>query len=162
MSFCLKKHFCLSPRHSVILSSKNICLPLSLCHYVFKKISVSLCHHVIMSSKKYMSPFVIMSLCLQKNICLPLSLCHYVFKKIYVSLCHYVIMSSKKYMSPFVIMSLCLQKISVSLSVPLLFCLKMPQLGTEAGPAVVVIVTFLSVLYQHFISCTTSSFTTFL
>ena len=100
MSFCLKKHFCLSPRHSVILSSKNICLPLSLCHYVFKKISVSLCHHVIMSSKKYMSPFVIMSLCLQKNICLPLSLCHYVFKKIYVSLCHYVIMSSKNICLP--------------------------------------------------------------
>ena len=68
----------------------------------------------------------------QKNICLPLSLCHSVFKK---------------HLSP---------------SVTLLFCLKTPQLGTEAGPAVVVIVTFLSVLYQHFIGCTTSSLTTFL
>ena len=133
MSFCLTKITSFSPHHYVILSSKNICLPLSLCHYVFKKISVSLCHHVIMSSKKYMSPFVIMSLCLQKNICLPLSLCHYVFKKI-----------------------------SVSLSVPLLFCLKTPQLGMEAGPAAVIVISFLSVLYQYFISSATSSPTTFL
>ena len=98
---------------------KNICLPLSLCHSVFKK-----------------------------NICLPLSLCHYVFKKTSVSLCHYVIMSSKK--------------TSVSLSVTMLFCLKTPQLVTEAGPAVVDVISFLSVLYQYFISCATSSPTTFL
>ena len=42
-----KKH--LSP--FVIMSlclQKNICLPLSLCHYVFKKTSVSLSHYVIM------------------------------------------------------------------------------------------------------------------
>ena len=79
--------------HYVILSSKkhlspfvimsfclqeNICLPLSLCHSVFKKASVSLCHYVIMSSKKHLSHFVIMSFCLQKNICLSFSLCHYV------------------------------------------------------------------------------------
>ena len=53
-----------SLRHSVILSSKNICLPLSLCHSVFKKnicLSPSLCHSVF-----------------KKNICLSFSLCHYV------------------------------------------------------------------------------------
>ena len=180
-----------SLRHSVILSSKKhlspsvtllFCLQktsVSLCHYVImsskkhlslfvtllfclQKTSVSLCHYVIMSSKKHLSPFVIMSLCFQKNICLSPSLCYSVFKK---------------HLSPFVIMSLCLQKniclslslchyvfkkISVSLSVPLLFCLKTPQLGTEADPAVVVVISFLSVLYQYFISCATSSPTTFL
>ena len=119
MSFCLTKITSFSPRHSVILSSK-----------------------------KHLSPFVIMSLCLQKNICLPLSLCHSVFKKTSVSLRHYVILSSKK--------------TSVSLSVTMLFCLKTPQLGTEAGPAVVDVISFLSVLYQYFISCATSSPTTFL
>ena len=118
-----------------------------------------------------------MSLCLQKNICLPQSLCYSVFKKTSVSLCHYVIMSSKKHLflsvtllfclqkkhpSPFVIMSFCFQKKHLSLSVTLLFCLKTPQLGTEAGPAVVVVISFLSVLYQYFISCATSSPTTFL
>ena len=214
MSFCLTKITSFSPslcysvfkktsvsfRHSVILSSKNICLPLSLCHYVFKKTSVSLCHYVIMSSKKNLSPFVIMSLCLQKTsvylchyvimsskkICLPLSLCHYVFKKHLSpspSLCYsvfkknlstFVILSSKKHLSLSVTLLFCLQKtsvylchyvfkkISVSLSVPLLFCLKTPQLGTEADPAVVVVISFLSVLYQYFISCATSSPTTFL
>ena len=225
-----------SPRHSVILSSKkhlslfvimslclqkNICLPPSLCYSVFKKhlslfVIISLC-----LQKKHLSPFVIMSLCLQKSICFSPSLCYSVFKKTSVSLCHYVIMSSKKHLSPFVIMSLCLQKTSVSLrhsvilsskkhlspfvimslclrknicllpslcysvfkkkiclplslchyvfkktsvslSVPLLFCLKTPQLGTEAGPAVVDVISFLSVLYQYFISCATSSPTTFL
>ena len=133
MSFCLTKITSFSP---------------SLCYSVFKKTSVSLCHYVITSSKKHLflsvtllfclqkkhlSPFVIMSLCLQKNICLPLSLCYSVFKRT-----------------------------SVSLSVTMLFCLKTPQLGTEAGPAVVVVISFLSVLYQHFISCATSSPTTFL
>ena len=126
---------------------KNICLPLSLCHYVFKKTSVSLCHYVIMSSK---------------NICLSPSLCYSVFKKTSVSLCHCVILSSKKHLSPFVIMSFCLQKKHLSLSVTMLFCLKTPQLGTEAGPAVVDVISFLSVLYQYFISCATSSPTTFL
>ena len=141
MSFCI----C----HYVILSYKNHqFLSPSLCYSVFKKTSVSLCHYVIMSSKKHLSPFVIMSLCLQKNICLPLSLCHSVFKKTSVSLRHYVILSSKK--------------TSVSLSVTMLFCLKTPQLGTEAGPAVVDVISFLSVLYQYFISCATSSPTTFL
>ena len=118
-----------------------------------------------------------MSLCLQKNICLPQSLCYSVFKKTSVSLCHYVIMSSKKHLflsvtllfclqkkhpSPFVIMLFCLQKKHLSLSVTMLFCLKTPQLGTEADPAVVVVISFLSVLYQYFISCATSSPTTFL
>ena len=147
MSFCLTKITSFSPslcysvfkkisvslRHSVILSSK--------------KTSVSLCHYVIMSSKKHLSPFVIMSLCLQKTS---------------VSLRHSVILSSKKHLSPFVIMSFCLQKKHLSLSVTMLFCLKTPQLGTEAGPAVVDVISFLSVLYQYFISCATSSPTTFL
>ena len=103
-----------------------------------------------------------MSFCLTKITSFSPSLCYSVFKK---------------HLSLFVIMSLYLQKISVSLSVPLLFCLqkkhlslsvtmlfclKTPQLGTEAGPAVVVVISFLSVLYQYFISCATSSPTTFL
>ena len=103
-----------------------------------------------------------MSFCLTKITSFSPSLCYSVFQKnicLSPSLCYSVF---KKYLSPFVIMSLCLQKISVSLSVPLLFCLKMPQLGTEAGPAVVVVISFLSVLYQYFISCATSSPTTFL
>ena len=56
-----------SLRHSVILSSKNICLTLSLCHYVFKKnicLLPSLCYSVF---KKHLSHFVIMSFCLQKK-----------------------------------------------------------------------------------------------
>ena len=154
--------------------------------------SFLICHYVIMSSKKHLSPSVTLLFCLQKNICLPLSLCHYVFKKASVSFRHSVIlsskktsasfrhsviMSSKKHLSPFVIMSFCLQKKHpspfvimsfcfqkkhLSLSVTLLFCLKTPQLGTEAGPAVVVVISFLSVLYQYFISSATSSPTTFL
>ncbi len=122
-----------------------------ICHYVIlsyknhKFLSPSLCYSVF---KKHLSPFVIMSLCLQKNICLPLR--------------PSVILSSKKHPSPFVIMSFCLQKKHLSPSVTLLFCLKTPQLGTEAGPAVVVVISFLSVLYQYFISCATSSPTTFL
>ena len=105
----------------------------SLCYSVFKKASVSLHHSVILSSKNHLSLSVNMLFCLQK-----------------------------KHLSPFVIMSFCFQKKHLSLSVTLLFCLKTPQLGTEAGPTVVVIVTFLSVLYQYFISCATSSPTTFL
>ena len=124
--------------------------------------SFLICHYVIMSSKKHLSPSVTLLFCLQKNICLPLSLCHYVFKKASVSLRHSVILSSKKHPSPFVIMSFCFQKKHLSLSVTLLFCLKTPQLGTEAGPAVVVVISFLSVLYQYFISSATSSPTTFL
>ena len=162
MSFCLTKITSFSP---------------SLCYSVFKKISVSLRHSVILSSKKTsvsLCHYVIMSsknICLfpslcysvfKKNICLLPSLCYYVFKKTSVSLCHYVILSSKKHLSPFVIMSFCLQKKHLSLSVTMLFCLKTPQLGTEAGPAIVVVISFLSVLYQYFISCATSSPTTFL
>ena len=133
MSFCLTKITSFSP---------------SLCYSVFKKTSVSLRPSVILSSKKHLSLFVIMSFCLQKKHLSPSVTLLFCLQKTSVSLCHYVILSSKK--------------TSVSLSVTMLFCLKTPQLGTEAGPAVVVIVTFLSVLYQHFISCTTSSFTTFL
>ena len=76
MSFCLQK---------------NICLPLSLCHSVFKKASVSLCYSVfeknicllpslcysVFKATPSVSP-VLMLLCLQKNICLSFSLCHYV------------------------------------------------------------------------------------
>ena len=170
----------------------NICLSQSLCYSVFKKTSVSLCHYVIMSSKKHLflsvtllfclqkkhlSPSVTLLFCLQKNICLPpslcysvfqkniclpLSLCHSVFKKTSVSLSHSVILSSKKHLSPSVTLLFCLQKKHLSLSVTMLFCLKTPQLGTEAGPAVVVVISFLSVLYQYFISSATSSPTTFL
>ena len=133
MSFCLTKITSFSP---------------SLCYSVFKKTSVSLRPSVILSSKKHLSLFVIMSFCLQKKhlspsvtllFCLQKSIC------LFPSLCHSVF-----------------KKISVSLSVPLLFCLKTPQLGTEADPAVVVVISFLSVLYQYFISCATSSPTTFL
>ena len=120
--------------HYVILSYKNHqFLPVTLLFCLQKK-------HLFLSvtllfclQKKHLSPFVIMSLCLQKNICLPLSLCYSVFKRT-----------------------------SVSLSVTMLFCLKTPQLVTEAGPAVVDVISFLSVLYQYFISCATSSPTTFL
>ena len=132
----------------VLCEKKYVILYLSLCHSVLqkspvslpvtllfclKKTSVSLRHSVILSSNKHLFLSVTLLFCLQK-----------------------------KHLSPFVIMLFCLQKSPVSLSVTMLFCLKTPQLETEAGPAVVVIVTFLSVLYQHFISCTTSSFTTFL
>ena len=94
---------------SVFICEKKYVIPyLSLCHSVLQKSPVSPRHSVILSSKKYLSPFVIMSLCLQKsiclfpslcysvfqkNICLPLSLCHSVFKKTSVSLSHYVILS---------------------------------------------------------------------
>ena len=104
-------------------------------------------------------------------------LCISVRKKMSFFICHYVILSQKALLSLSVPLLFCLKNrllcyscltllpclpYPVSLPVPLLFCLKMPQLGTEASPAVVVIVTFLSVLYQYFISCATSSPTTFL
>ena len=54
---------------------------LSLYHSVFKRTSHNICHYVILSSKKHLSKFVIMSLCLKKNIPQYLSLCHSVFKK---------------------------------------------------------------------------------
>jgi len=69
-----------SLRHSVILSSKNNCLPLSLCHSVFKKTFVSICHYVILSSKKS-----------------------------FVSICHYVILSQKNHLSPSVPLLFCLK-----------------------------------------------------
>ena len=79
MSFCLQK---------------NICLHLSLCHSVFKKIiclHLSLCHSVF-----------------KKIICLHLSLCHSVSKKSSVSIRPYVILSQKLPLSLFVLMLLCL------------------------------------------------------
>ena len=108
--FCLQKNICLSLslchyvfkktsvslRHSVILSSKNICLSLSLFHYVFKK---NICLPLSLCHyvfKKHLSLSVTLLFCLQKNICLPLSLCHYVFEKTSVSFRHSVILSSKK------------------------------------------------------------------
>ena len=66
MSFCLKK---------------IICLHLSLCYSVSKISSVFVRPSVILSQKNHLSPFFIMSFCLQKN-----------------------------HLSPFVIMSFCLQK----------------------------------------------------
>ena len=163
MSLCLQKNISLPLRPSVILSSKKHLSPfviMSLCLQKNICLSPSLCYSVF---KKHLSPFVIMSLCLQKNICLSLSLCHYVFKKISVSLSVPLLFCLQKNIC--LPLSLChsvFKKISVSLSVPLLFCLKTPQLGTEADPAVVVVISFLSVLYQYFISCATSSPTTFL
>ena len=88
--------------------------------------------------KNHLSPFVIMSFCLQKSLCLRLSLCYSVSKKSSVFIRLYVILSQKNHLSPFVIMSFCLKKTSVficyyvilssriplSSSVPLLFCLK--------------------------------------
>ena len=88
MSFLICHYVILSYKNHQFLSvtllfclQKNICLPLSLCHYVFKKTSVSFRHSVILSSKKHPSPSVTLLFCLQKNIRLPLSLCHSVFKK---------------------------------------------------------------------------------
>ena len=101
-------------------------------------------------------------LCEKKYVIPYLSLCHSVFKKTSISLSHSVILSSKKTsvsLRHSVILS---SKKHLSLSVTMLFCLKTPQLGTEAGPAVVDVISFLSVLYQYFISCATSSPTTFL
>ena len=124
--------------------------PCVFCSSVFsvrKNMSFLICHYVILSYKNHQFLPVTLLFCLQKNICLPLSLCHYVFKK---------------HLSPSVTLLFCLQKKHLSLSVTMLFCLKTPQLGTEAGPTVVVVISFLSVLYQYFISCTTSSPTTFL
>ena len=110
MSFCLKKIICLhlSLCHSVFkkiiclhlslchsVFKKIICLHLSLCHSVFKKIiylhlslchsvfkkiSVSIFHYVILFQKNHLSPFVIMSFCLQKSLCLRPSPCYSVFK----------------------------------------------------------------------------------
>ena len=108
---------------------------------------LSLCHYVILSYKNHQFLSVTLLFCLQKT---SVSFRHSVIlssKKRSVYLCHYVIMSSKKHLS---------------LSVTLLFCLKTPQLVTEAGPAAVVVISFLSVLYQYFISSATSSPTTFL
>ena len=145
-----KKH--LSPSVTLLFClQKNICLPLSLCHYVFKKASVSLrhsvilsskktsvslCHYVILSSKKTsVSLSVTMLFCLQKNICLPLSLCHYVFKKASVSLRHSVILSSKK-----TSVSLChyvilfSKKTSVSLSHSVILSENAP-VGDGSGPS---------------------------
>ena len=124
--------------------------------------SFFICHYVILSYKNHQFLSVTLLFCLQKSICFSPSLCYSVFKKPSVSLSQYVILSSKNICLP---LSLCysvFKRTSVSLSVTMLFCLKTPQLGTEAGPAVVVVISFLSVLYQYFISCATSSPTTFL
>ena len=95
MSFCLAENH-LSPSVIVLFCLKNIlCLRPSLCYSVSKKSSVFIRLYVILSSKK---TFV--------------SIRHYVIlsqKKSSVSICHYVILS---------------QKPPLSLSVPLLFCLK--------------------------------------
>ena len=102
-------------------------------------------------------------ICEKKYVILYLSLCHSVSKSTSVSLPVTLLFCLKNRLLCYSCLTLlpCLPY-PVSLPVPLLFCLKKPQLGTEAGPAVVVIVTFLSVLYQYFISCATSSPTTFL
>ena len=76
MSFCLQKNICLhfSLCHSVF--KKIICLHLSLCHSVFKNPSVFVRPSVILSQKKHLSSFVIMSFCLKNSLCLYLSLCY--------------------------------------------------------------------------------------
>ena len=95
MSFCLAENH-LSPSVIVLFCLKNIlCLRPSPCYSVSKKSSVFIRLYVILSQKNHLSPFVIMSFCLQKNhlspffimsfclqkiICLHLSLCHSVFK----------------------------------------------------------------------------------
>ena len=121
MSFCLTKITSFSPRHSVILSSKNICLSPSLCYSVFKKnicLPLSLCHSVLQKSP--VSLPVTLLFCLQKTS---------------VSLCHYVIMSSKKHLSPFVIMSLCLQK-NICLPLrPSVILSKNAPVGDGSGPS---------------------------
>ena len=110
MSFCLKNY---------------ICLHLSLCHYVLKRISVSHRHYVILSKKKHLSPSVTMLFCLQNKShllnmsysvtlssipCLPPSLCYSVLK------------TTPSVTS--VLLLLCLKKLPCP-SVPRFSCLKM-------------------------------------
>ena len=79
---------------------------------------------VIRSMDHPLCSFVIMSFCLKKIICLHLSLCHSVFKKIiclHLSLCHSVFKNPSVFVRSPVILS---SRIPLSLSVPLLFCLK--------------------------------------
>ena len=95
MSFCLQEFpflrlslcYSVSKKSSVfirlyvILSSKKSFV--SICHYVIlssRKSSISIFHYVILSSKKHLSPFFIMSFCLQKSLCLRPSPCYSVFK----------------------------------------------------------------------------------
>ena len=98
-------------------------LYLSLCHSVSKKNSVFLCPYVILSLKKHsiiICLYVILSL---KKICLYSSLCYSVSKTSSVSICPYVILSLKKHsviICLYVILSL---KNTLSLLVPMLFCL---------------------------------------
>ena len=80
----------------VLCEKKYVILYLSLCHSVLQKSPVSLPHSVILSSKKHLSLFLIMSLCLQKK---HLSL------SVTLSFC-----LQKKHLPPFVIMSFCLHK----------------------------------------------------
>ena len=58
--------------------------------------------------KNHLSPFVIMSFCLQESPFLRLSLCYSVSKTSSVSICPYVILSLKHPLSPSVTMLLCL------------------------------------------------------
>jgi len=81
---------------------------MSLCHSVSKKHSVFLCPYVILSLKK---------------ICLYLSLCYSVSKKTlchYMSLCHSVSKKNSVITRHYVTLSL---KNTLSLLVPMLFCL---------------------------------------
>ena len=76
MSFCLQKNICLhlSLCHSVF--KKIICLHLSLCYSVSKKSSVSIRPSVILSQKNPLSPSVPLLFCLKNFLCLYLSLCY--------------------------------------------------------------------------------------
>ena len=102
----------------------DLCVFCSSVFSVRKNMSFFICHYVILSSKKHLSLFVIMSFCLKKCICLPPSPCYSVFKttpsvtpvllllclqNYPVSLCHYVILSKKIHLSRPVSLLFCLQ-----------------------------------------------------
>ena len=92
----------------VLCEKKYVILYLSLCHSVLQKSPVSLRPSVLLSSKKHLSLFVIMSFCLQKNISLLPSLCYSVFKKNIcrsLSLCHSVFKKTSLSFRPSVILS---------------------------------------------------------
>ena len=107
---------------------------MSLCHSVLQKSPVSLRPSVLLSSKKHLSHFVIMSLCLQKKHLSPSVPLLFCLQKTSVSLCHYVILSSKKHLSPSVPLLFCLQDHPFCLSCPhVTLSSKLPCLPLSLG-----------------------------